>query len=560
MLATKHETECRHKGGSPEFYSSHQQCCAWAASCDGYTRALNRLILFDVWRLQAGGTIQQSASTCISLIANNLLEDVPITPTGALSTLALQPVNDYNWRRERGKEVALEILQRLVPMDLEEKLRQLKHASQKSASEMELERQLEYLRRFDRIPKHIPARRASKGIEECVEGRIMQCGGAEFFLAEQALPFGRPYGKMRIGDVAGTLLNPLDLFLKGASLPDPSRLIFLDTETTGLAGGTGSCAFLIGIGTCESTGFKLRQLFLRDYTDERGALTALAEALKACEGLVTFNGKAFDVPLLETRYTLSRLQSPFRRLLHLDLLHPARRLWKLRLESCQLTHLEKEILGISREGDVPGSEIPGIYFDYLRSGDARGLQPVFFHNALDVISLAALAVEMANLVREAGCDGPLLNSCHGLDLFNLSRVLARTGVTARSISIGRRAVAAGLPEDVEPRALWHLGAQHKSQGEFAAAIELWHELTRRDARYALAAYRELAMHYERQIGDAETALAFTESALEILKDQAYSVDSANLIFPHVESFTRRRARLQKRLSCYPLARHRSTEG
>jgi uncharacterized protein len=445
-------------------------------------------------------------------------------------------------------------------MNLEEKLRQLKTVNHKSDCEMELERQLEYLRRLDRVPKRAPVQRASKGIEEYVEGRIVQCGGAEFFLAEQVLPFGRPYGKMRIGDVAGTLLKPLDLFLKDASVPDPSRLIFLDTETTGLAGGTGSCAFLIGIGTCESAGFRVRQLFLRDYTDERGALTALAEALEACEGVVTFNGKTFDIPLLQTRYTLSRLQSPFRQLMHLDLLHPARRLWKLRLESCQLTRLEKEVLGIAREGDVAGLEIPGIYFDYLRSSDARGLQPVFFHNALDIISLAALAVEMANLIREASCDGPSLNSCHGLDLFSLSRVLARAGVTARSISIGRRAVAAGLPEHVEPRALWHLGAQHKCQGEFAAAIELWLELTRRDARYALAAYRELAIHYEHRIGDAERALAFTDSALQILKDQAHSVDTGNLLFPHVENFTRRRARLQKRLSCYPLARQRSTEG
>jgi uncharacterized protein len=444
-------------------------------------------------------------------------------------------------------------------MTLEEKLRQLKSAGKKSACEIELERQLEYLRRLERVPKHTPVQRVSKGIEEYVEGRIVRCGGGEFFLAEQVLPFGRPYGKMRIGDLAGTLLSPLDLFLKGASVPDPSRLIFLDTETTGLAGGTGSCAFLIGIGICESAGFKVRQLFLRDYTDERAALTALAEALETCEGVVTFNGKTFDIPLLETRYTLSRLQSPFGQLVHLDLLHPARRLWKLRLESCPLTRLEKEVLGIVREGDVSGSEIPGIYFDYLRSGDAHGLQPVFFHNALDIISLAALSVEMAGLVREAGCDGPSLNSCHGLDLFSLSRVLARAGATARSISLGRRAVAAGLPEHVEPRALWHLGAQHKSQGDFAAAIEVWLELTRRDVRYALAAYRELAIHYEHRIGDAETALAFTESALQILKNEAHSAEGGSLFFPYIENFHRRRTRLEKRLSCYPLARRLSAE-
>jgi uncharacterized protein YprB with RNaseH-like and TPR domain len=444
-------------------------------------------------------------------------------------------------------------------MNLEEKLRQLRSNSTKSAGETQLQRQLEYLRRLDRVPNQLPAQRAPRGIEEYVEGRIERCGGGEFFQAEQVLPFGRPYGKMRIGDLAGALLNPLTVFFKGAPVPDPSRLAFLDTETTGLAGGTGSCAFLIGVGTCEGAGFKVRQFFLRDYTDELGALTALAETLAGRDGLVTFNGKSFDVPLLETRYTLARLRSPFGSLLHLDLLHPARRLWKLRLESCHLTHLEKEILGIAREGDVPGSEIPGIYFDYLRSGDARGLQPVFFHNALDIISLGALAVEMAELIRQAGCDGPLLKCCHGLDLFSLSRIFARAGATAVSVSMGRRAVAAGLPQHMEPRALWHLGAQHKLRGEFDAATDVWLELTRRDAHYALAAYRELAIHYEHRIGDTETALAFTDSALQVLAAHADFAAAGSTFYRHVENFTRRRARLRKRLSCYPFARHRSTE-
>jgi uncharacterized protein len=445
-------------------------------------------------------------------------------------------------------------------MNLEQKLQQLKTTGNKTARETALERQLEYLRRLDRIPKQAIVRHAPKGVEEYVQGRIERCGGGEFFLSEQVLPFGRPYGKMRIGDLAGTPLNPLEVFLKGVSVPDPSRLVFLDTETTGLAGGTGSCAFLIGIGACEGPDFKVQQFFLRDYTDEKGALLALAKALGNCEGLVTFNGKTFDVPLLETRYTLSRLRSPFSPLMHLDLLHPARRLWKLRLESCQLTHLEKHILGIAREGDVPGSEIPAIYFDYLRSGDARGLQPVFFHNALDIISLAALSVEMAGLIREAGCDGPLLNSCAGLDLFSLSRIFARAGASEVSVSVGRRAVAAGLPKSMEPRALWHLGAQHKIRGEFDAATEVWLELTQRDTHYALAAYRELAIHYEHRVGDAAAALAFTDSALRILQTQAEFNMASGTSSPDIENFTRRRARLQRRLSCYSLARPLSTEG
>ena len=242
-------------------------------------------------------------------------------------------------------------------MNLEEKLAQLKKAAQKSHSDAELERQLEYLQRVEiktlsRRP--LPANRVPKGIDAYVDGRAEQNAYGEYFAARQALPFGRPYGKLRIGDLSTAELNPLNLFLGSATLPDLSRLMFLDTETTGLAGGTGTCAFLIGLGAVEGSQFVVRQLFLRDYPEEKAMLSALADALKTHEGLVTFNGKTFDIPLLETRYALARMKSPFTRLHHLDLLHPARRLWKLRLENCRLGHLESEVLGVHREGDVEG--------------------------------------------------------------------------------------------------------------------------------------------------------------------------------------------------------------
>ncbi|HLI30171.1 MAG TPA: ribonuclease H-like domain-containing protein, partial [Terriglobia bacterium] len=387
-----------------------------------------------------------------------------------------------------------------LTMNLEEKLRHLKRAAQKNPRDRDLEAQLEYLRRLEQPAKKLPAQRAPHQIEEYVEGRVQQHAFGEFFVAEQSLPFGRPYGTVRIGDVAAADLAALNLFLEGQSLPEASRLVYLDTETTGLVGDAGTCAFLIGIGTVEGAQFVVRQFFLREYTEEKAVLAALAEALDGRDGLVTFNGKAFDVPLLETRYTLARLCSPFSRLLHLDLLHPARRLWKLRVENCQLTNLERHVLGIEREGDVPGSEIPAIYFDYLRTGDARGLQPVFFHNALDIISTAALAVEMAHTLRAAQGEAPAASQQSrteaGLDLFSLSRIFERAGATDVSLATCRKALAAGLPEPLEPRALWHLAVQHKRRREFEAAVEIWRELSRRPGGYAVEAYRELAIHFE----------------------------------------------------------------
>ena len=233
----------------------------------------------------------------------------------------------------------------------------------------------------------------------------------------------------------------------------------------------------------EGTQFVVRQFFLRDYPEEKAVLHALAEILDSFDGLVTYNGKTFDVPLLETRYALARLKSPFGRLLHLDALHPSRRLWRLRLESCKLTDLESAVLGIEREGDVAGSEIPGIYFDYLRTGDARGLQPVFYHNALDIMTLAAVTVELARAMGDAGTlDSPV-------DLFSLSRMFEVAGSREQSVATCQRALSGGLPEEIEARALHQLALQYKRQRQHELAIETWLELTRRPSPLATGSLR-----------------------------------------------------------------------
>ena len=421
-------------------------------------------------------------------------------------------------------------------MNLDQKLAQLKQAAKQTVRQSDLDRQLEYLRRLAEPVRPLPAQRVSKGIEEYVEGRVETNAHGEFFLAQQALPFGRPYGKLRIGDLAAADLASLELVFNGLKLPDPARLIYLDTETTGLAGGTGTCAFLIGIGAVEGSRFVVRQIFLRNYPEEKAALAALAERLGDYEGVVTFNGKTFDIPLLETRFTLARMKSPFGRMLHFDLLHPARRLWKLRLASCELTNLERRILSIAREGDVDGADIPKIYFDYLRSGHAESLQPVFYHNSLDIVTLAALAVEMARVLREE--EGSLASS---LDLFSLSRILERARASERAAAACREALKQGLPVNVESKALWQLAAQHKKRREHAQAVELWTELARREEPLALRALEELAIHFEHRERDAAAALIFIRSALGRLQNKSSSLSQ-------VQRYDKRRARLVRKMS------------
>jgi uncharacterized protein len=420
-------------------------------------------------------------------------------------------------------------------MNLEEKLRELKKASRKTVRENALEQQLEYLRRLEQRSRKLPAQRMPRSIEEYVDGEVCSNDCGEYFLAKQTLPSGRPYGKFRIDDVASADFGLLELFLPGIALPPPSSVVFLDTETTGLAGGTGTCAFLIGIGTVEGSGFRVRQFFLRDFTEEKAALQALAAALEPYQLLVTFNGKTFDVPLLETRYTLARLRSPLARLTHLDLLYPARRLWKLRLESCNLKNLERELLGIARNGDVPGSEIPQIYFDYLRTGSPAGLQPVFFHNALDIVTLAALTIEAGEAVTKAGNGG----NCDSRDLFSLSRILERVGDRELALATCQRALERGLPDSVEPQALWQLASQHKRQRRYEQAAELWEEIIRRRSRYLIEAYEELAIHYEHRLRDARKALELAEAAVQLLHDNSGSPS-------HLKRFSHRRERLQRK--------------
>ena len=438
-------------------------------------------------------------------------------------------------------------------MNLEEKLRQLKHAARKSTRDRELERQLEYLRRREQMPKTLPAQRVPRGIDAYVEGQVSTNDWGDYFWARQALPFGRPYGKLRIGELSTADFKPLELFLESAALPATSELVYLDTETTGLAGGTGTCAFLVGIGAAEGPQFVVRQFFLRDYREEKAMLAALAETLAPYKAVVTFNGKTFDLPLLETRYALKRMKSPFARLVHLDLLHPARRLWKLRLESCQLTHLEREVLDVRRQGDVSGCEIPGIYFDYLRTGNARGLQPVFYHNSLDVITLAALGAELARVVSngwsagwsdgwsatdgENGGAGALES---GLDLFSLSRIFDRAGVRDQAVSTCRRALAMGLPKAIETRALRHLACQHKRRREYDRAAEIWSELARRESGVAIGALEELAIYHEHRRRDASRAIEFVKAALQ--KARADSGSDSRL-----GSLTHRLERLRRKV-------------
>jgi len=371
-------------------------------------------------------------------------------------------------------------------------------------------------------------------LEELVEGMRIENERGEFFLVETAVHL-----EVRHGDVPLSRFHAIEPSTVAVLTADPGlegfdlrRAVFLDTETTGLAGGAGTAAFLIGLGWVDGERFRVRQYFMRDYHEEPALLHALGAELRRFDRLVTFNGKMFDVPLLDSRFRLSRERFPLADAPHLDLLHPARRLWKARLESCRLQSLEAALMGLRRAGDIPGEEIPQVYFDWVRRRDARMLARVFEHNRQDIVSLAALAVLACQWVEEGRAEDPR-------DVFSLARVLERARLFDRSEAEYRRALDLG-PGALRGPALLRLAWRAKRAGEPERAAVLWMEA---GGAGEPEGWRELAMHHEHRTRDLDEALAAVERGLALVAPlRQRDVRSWHL----AEGFERRRDRLLRK--------------
>jgi uncharacterized protein YprB with RNaseH-like and TPR domain len=308
-----------------------------------------------------------------------------------------------------------------------------------------------------------------------------------------------------------------------AALTNPEKWLFLDTETTGLAGGTGTYAFLIGLAWWDAGGLQVEQLFMRDFAEEHSVLCELAARLADRPVLVTFNGKTFDWPLLENRFRMTRSIPVPKLAAHLDLLHPARALWKFRLGTVRLVDLEREVLnptllGWHREDDVSSKFIPQFYFDYLRGGPPEPLLGVSRHNQMDLRGLAALFGKINSLLSQESSAG---DEIHGLDLFGLSKFLHRKGDKGRAEIACAQAVDFGLPQEFHGRAQCDLARMAKRKGEHSVAAELWHEIAV-NSQDGLHACEQLAIYYERQVRDYEKAMEYARLVRTLLRKQAAS--------------------------------------
>ena len=325
-----------------------------------------------------------------------------------------------------------------------------------------------------------------------------------------------------------------------AEVADPRQWLFLDTETTGLMGGTGTYPFLVGIAWWDAGGLEVEQFFMRDYSEEHSLLVTLAERMAERPVLVTFNGKSFDWPLLETRYRMTRKLAPPTPRAHLDFLHPARNLWRIRLGSVRLAELEKHVLGWDRGADLISAMIPQFYFDYLRGGSPEPLLQIFLHNQMDLRGLAGLASRILSILAEPDAQNP-----DGLELFGLSRICERRGETRRAQKHYAESIAADLPPETDRAARQSLARLAKRTRDFPLALELWESILG-NSREGFEAYEQLAIYYEHQLGEKSRAAALVQKALaELRKTSRVGLITTALHRQYRARFERRLMRLER---------------
>jgi len=348
-------------------------------------------------------------------------------------------------------------------------------------------------------------------IEEVITGKYFSTPFGSSFVRENYFYPDYKCGEIELGQIFRVSPKIISHLVRDDRFNeiDINHTAFLDTETTGLAGGTGTYIFLVGVGYFEGNQFCVRQYFMRDYHEERALFSTLNDLLGNFKAVVTYNGKRFDLPLLESRYIISGINMIFRDSYHFDLLYPVRRLWKRRLENCALSTVERDILKIRRENDVPGFLIPEIYFRYLKTKDARELGPLFDHNLQDILSLVALVSKICDLV-----ENPLSNAQCGIDIFSVGRIFDEVKNYEKSSFYYKEALKYNLSKEEILDILKLASLACKRKGNWEEAEKMWKEIIEKEKEFIYFPYEELAKYYEHRLKDYNQAEKIVKEALK----------------------------------------------
>lgn len=330
--------------------------------------------------------------------------------------------------------------------------------------------------------------------------------------------------------------------MHGNDLPvtlDPTRILYLDTETTGFAGGAGTVAFLVGLGYLTEQGFVVEQYMMRDYPEEPYLLEKIQETVRKFDVLCTFNGRSFDVPLLRDRLIMQKMdRTLFDGMPHIDLLHIARRLWKLRLKRCNLAHLEEAILGMPRHDDLPGSEVPERYFRFLKTGDFSLLEDVLTHNAQDIASLCTLLSHIAHMYEHPE------EQLFAQDLFSMGAALEKMHCPEQARRCWRLVGGGSMHASAQMRIAQSL----RRDGSRSQAADVWLDMLRR-GEGGVTPCIELAKYYEHVAKDVPMALEMTRKAMlrlaePTLLDSDTVQETRNAVQYRYDRLKRKRDQLQ----------------
>ncbi len=349
-----------------------------------------------------------------------------------------------------------------------------------------------------------------QAIEDLIPGDYLETSHGLCFRVKTTYPYHHYQGNIAISELLDK--NPAVLENVVSDLkdhtPNFSRTLFFDTETTGLDTGAGVYIFLAGLGYFDGNRFVVEQFFMRDFPEEPAVLDALEHIMNRFDTIVTYNGKTYDWPLLESRYAMNRRSVPMNNPVHLDLLHIARKLYKHRLQSCRLVSVEEGVLGYHRLDDLPGALLPERYFQYIRSRDARFIHKAFSHNANDIVSMAALLSSMITLLQN-----PRKIDTPAEDVYSYARIFELNNDCEKAENAYTHALEKGLNPELYYRALQSLSLIYKRQGQWDKACQLWRTMIQTVPEAGLFPTIELAKYYEHQAHDYLQAKEWVQSAI-----------------------------------------------